>query len=143
MQLNMYKKQAKRLQLEKYVFTGYIHHGQLPLIYQLADVFVSPSDTETQGLTFIEAMSQGTPVIAIKARGPADFIRHGKNGFFANNLDPLEFQELIEKDLSNPSKLAEIKRNAIKKAKEYDYETFRKRMYSGYRQAIENWKENS
>lgn len=138
-QLGMYKKKAKKLELKNYVFTGYIHHAQLPVIYQIADVFISPSDTETQGLTFIEAMSQGTPVIAVKARGPADFIRHGHNGYFASKLDPKEFETLIENVLSNPEKLAEIKKNAKKKAGEYDYNTFRKRLYSGYKQAIRNW----
>ena len=40
----------------------------------------------------------------------------------------------------NPSKLDYIKKNAIKKAQEYDYKTFRKRLYNGYQKAYENWK---
>lgn len=40
-------------------FTGEINHEQIAPYYQLADLFVSSSDTETQGLTYIEAMAAG------------------------------------------------------------------------------------
>ena len=71
-QLGMYKEKAKKLALIDYVFTGYVHHQQLPGIYSAGDVFVSPSNTETQGLTFIEAMSQNIPVIGVNSRGVTD-----------------------------------------------------------------------
>ena len=142
-QLGMYRKKAKSLGLQKYIFTGYVHHSQLPIVYQLGDVFISPSDTETQGLTFIEAMSQGCPVIAIKARGPADFIIHNKNGFFSKTLDPNEFEQLIEGVLQNPEKQQLIRENAIKTAENYNYDSFRKHLYHGYEQAIFLYEEKS
>ena len=142
-QLGMYRKKAKSLGLQKYIFTGYVHHSQLPIVYQLGDVFISPSDTETQGLTFIEAMSQGCPVIAIKARGPADFIIHNKNGFFSKTLDPNEFEQLIEGVLQNPEKQQLIRENAIKTAENYNFDSFRKHLYHGYEQAIFLYEEKS
>ena len=140
-QLGMYQKKAKSLKLKNYIFTGYIHHAQLPIVYQLGDVFISPSDTETQGLTFIEAMSQGCPVIAIKARGPADFIIHNKNGFFSKTLNPNEFENLIDKVLQNPEQWSEIKNNAIKTAENYNYDAFKKKLYLGYDEAALRYKE--
>lgn len=142
-QIGMYRKKAKSLALKKYIFTGYVQHGQLPIVYQIADVFISPSDTETQGLTFLEAMSQGCPVIAVQARGPADFIIHNKNGFFAKSLDPKEFQELIELILDNPEKRSNIRDNAVKTAEHFNYDSFRKQMYSGYEQAARIWQQNN
>lgn len=142
-QLGMYKKKAKTLELQNYIFTGYIHHSQLPIVYQLGDVFISPSDTETQGLTFIEAMSQGCPVIAIKARGPADFIVHNKNGFFSKTLQPSEFELLIDKVLQNPEKWKGIRENAIKTAEKYNYDAFRKNLYHGYEEATTLYQEKT
>ena len=113
----------------------------MPIVYQLGDVFISPSDTETQGLTFIEAMSQGCPVIAIKARGPADFIIHNKNGFFSKTLNPNEFENLIDKVLQNPEQWSEIKNNAIKTAENYNYDAFKKKLYLGYDEAALRYKE--
>ena len=134
-QLGMYKKKAVSLNLKKYIFTGYVGHSHLPIVYQLGDIFISPSDTETQGLTFIEAMSQGCPVVAVKARGPADFIIHNKNGFFSKTLNPSEFEELIDQLLKNPDKLSTIKDNAIRTAENYNYDAFRKNLYKGYEEA--------
>ena len=138
-QLGMYKKKAKNLQLKNYIFTGYVQHAHLPIVYQMADVFISPSDTETQGLTFLEAMSQGCPVIAVRARGPADFIVHNKNGLFAETLSPAEFQSLIEQVLDNPQEYQEIRKSAIRTAEKFNYDSFRKRLYGGYEQAITNY----
>lgn len=55
------EEQVERLTLEDYViFTGPIKHEAVGSYYQAADLFVSASDTETQGLTYIEALAAGT-----------------------------------------------------------------------------------
>ncbi|HEX7368296.1 MAG TPA: glycosyltransferase [Candidatus Saccharimonadales bacterium] len=49
-----------------------------------AQAFIFPTDTEDFGITPIEAMAAGTPVIAYKAGGPLDYVIPGKTGeFFA------------------------------------------------------------
>lgn len=63
------------------LFSGYVPRDDLPSIYPLADVFVFPSKTETQGLVTIEAMICGTPVVAIGEMGTAD-VMNGDNGGF-------------------------------------------------------------
>jgi 1,2-diacylglycerol 3-alpha-glucosyltransferase len=140
-QLGMYKRKAEKLNLKNYVFTGYVMHNILPIVYQTGHVFISPSDTETQGLTFIEAMSQGCPVIAVKARGVVDYIKDKENGLFAENLDPKEFEELIAYAINSPNELDRIKRNAIKTAAQYNYINFKKRLLKGYKKAIDRWRE--
>jgi 1,2-diacylglycerol 3-alpha-glucosyltransferase len=61
------KAQVERLTLEDYViFTGPIPHEDTGNYYRMADLFVSASDTETQGLTYIEALSAGTRCVVYK-----------------------------------------------------------------------------
>jgi glycosyltransferase involved in cell wall biosynthesis len=48
---------------DKLDFTGYVEQEDLPLIYNLADVFIYPSVYEGFGLPVLEAMACGTPVI--------------------------------------------------------------------------------
>ena len=53
------------------------------LVYAAADIFVSPVDNiqETFGLTLLEAMASGLPVVASDWSGYKDIVRDGKDGF--------------------------------------------------------------
>lgn len=62
--VDLLQAQVKRLTLEDYViFTGNIPHEEVASYYQMANLFVSASDTETQGLTYIEALAAGTKCV--------------------------------------------------------------------------------
>lgn len=62
--VNLLKDQVARLTLENYViFTGNVAHNDVGNYYRMADLFVSASDTETQGLTYIEALASGTKCV--------------------------------------------------------------------------------
>ena len=62
---------------------GLVPHELLPDLYSAADVFVSPADSmpETFGLTCVEAMACGVPVIASDWNGYRDTVVHGETGF--------------------------------------------------------------
>lgn len=61
------KDQVRRLTLEDQVlFTGPVAHEDVGNYYRMADLFVSASDTETQGLTYIEALAEGTRCVVYK-----------------------------------------------------------------------------
>ena len=59
------KEQAGKLNIQKHViFTGMIAPSETALYYKAADFFISASTSETQGLTYLESLASGTPVIA-------------------------------------------------------------------------------
>ena len=59
------KKQAAKLGVsDAVVFTGMIPPNETALYYKAADFFISASTSETQGLTYLESLASGTPVIA-------------------------------------------------------------------------------
>ena len=58
-------------------FVGFKTGADLAYYYNLADVFVFPSQWETFGIVMIEAMACGTPVAAYPATGPLDVIDEG------------------------------------------------------------------
>lgn len=65
--VDVLKEQVERLTLEDHViFTGNIPHDQVASYYKMADFFVSASDTETQGLTYIEALGSGRKCVVYK-----------------------------------------------------------------------------
>lgn len=56
-------------------FIGYIAHDKLPELYNLADIAVLPSMwEEPAGLTMVEAMACGTPVITTKSGGIPEYV---------------------------------------------------------------------
>ena len=59
------KEQVKKLEIQdSVIFTGMITPSETALYYKAADFFISASTSETQGLTYLESLASGTPVIA-------------------------------------------------------------------------------
>lgn len=63
------------------IFIGMVEPLQVQEYYQLADVFVSASISETQGLTYIEAAANGLPLLCRKDDCLEDIIKDGVNGY--------------------------------------------------------------
>ena len=63
-------------------FIGKVPASEVPFYYHLADIYTSASITETQGLTFMEAMASGTIVLARFDANLADTIIDGETGYF-------------------------------------------------------------
>lgn len=68
------------------IFTGYIPQEKLPLYYSIADIAVLPSMwDEPAGLTMMEAMACGLPVITTKSGGIPEYI--GRYGIIIERKD--------------------------------------------------------
>lgn len=79
---------AKELGVEKHViFTGMVAPSEVQKYYQLGDIFVSASTSETQGLTYIEAAANGLPLLCRQDDCLRDVIRDGVNGFEYTSSD--------------------------------------------------------
>ena len=94
--------QVQALGIEKNVqFIGYLDRNtELNACYQSADIFVFASKSETQGLVLLEAMAQGTPVVAIAELGTASILIEGQGAHIATE-DSIEFADKINDLLSN------------------------------------------
>jgi glycosyltransferase involved in cell wall biosynthesis len=55
---------------------------EMPLYFQQAEAFIFPTNVEDFGITAVEALSAGTPVIAYDKGGPKDYIIPGQTGEF-------------------------------------------------------------
>ena len=107
---------AKTLNIENNVkFLGYLdRNAELNACYQAADVFVFASKSETQGLVLLEAMAQGTPVVAIAELGTASILIEGE-GALISKENTLEFAEKVHQLLIYPEQRFELGQ----RAKEY------------------------
>ncbi|MBI3587961.1 glycosyltransferase [Candidatus Micrarchaeota archaeon] len=99
---------------------GFLPEQELPLYYAAADVFVTASTFETQGLTVLESMACGTPVVGARAMAIPESIDDGKNGFLFEPSDDGECAEKILKILSmNDSKRRRMREEARAKAEQF------------------------
>lgn len=60
----------------KVTFTGFLPHDQVDRAYRFADVFIMPSITEPFGITSLEAIKNGTPVIISKQSGVSEVLQN-------------------------------------------------------------------
>jgi len=105
--------------------------GKLFEILRESDILVFTSKPgEGLGLTILEAMSQGLPVIATKCGGPEEVVMDGVNGYlvdYSTDEDIVnQFVDKIEFLIKNPGIYEQISKNNIEKAKEWTLEEFSK-----------------
>lgn len=84
--------------ISSYSFVNYIpflSKEDLIKEYRNADIYVMPSLTETFGLTYVEAMSQGLPVIYSKGQGFDSQFEEGMVGYHVNSRDVNEIKSRI------------------------------------------------
>ncbi len=103
---------------DRVIFTGFVPDAELAAYYKAADVFVSASKFETQGITVLEAMACGKPVVSVNYRAVTDFIADGENGFLYD-----EYYENIAGTIEKAINAApRIRKNARRTAERYSKE---------------------
>ncbi len=120
---------------DKVIFTGLIPWEKIPYYYHIADVFVNASESETQGLTYVEALASGTPVLVKNDPCIEDVVEEGYNGFIFNNMD--ECVAKMEYCLTND--LSDIAKNTEPSSQKFSKENFAKNIYATYCEAIEKY----
>lgn len=66
---------------DQVIFTGMVRPEEVGKYYQLGDVFVCASNSETQGITYIEALASGIPALCRKDACLDHVVTDGYNGF--------------------------------------------------------------
>jgi glycosyltransferase involved in cell wall biosynthesis len=72
---------------DKILYLGYIEREQMYRYYQKAKAFLMPIQWEEPfGLTVVEAMACGTPVIALRRGAIPEVVKNNKTGFIVNSI---------------------------------------------------------
>lgn len=89
-------------------------------ILSVCDLFLMPSETESFGLSALEAMACQVPVIASNAGGIPELIQNGISGFMAEvgNVDEMAAKGIYI--LENEERLHQFKANSLARALEFD-----------------------
>ena len=117
------EKQAVTLGVESdVIFTGMVPPDQVQNYYQLGDVFVSASTSETQGLTYIEAAANGLPLLCRQDDCLADVLEEGENGYEYTSAE--EFLNAIDTMMDDDAWRAAAARRSEEIAASFDKKAF-------------------
>lgn len=134
-QFNDVKNKVKELGLDNNVImTGSIDHKILVKsgIYGAADLFVTASPTETQGITTLEAQVNGVVCLGVNKGGIKDLIKDGYNGYLVELNDKKDFCDKIIKLLKDKELYSKMKKNTLKEIQNHDINMVIKSMEKEY-----------
>ncbi|AXH98169.1 glycosyltransferase family 4 protein [Ornithinimicrobium avium] len=117
------RRQVDRLGLTPRVrFVGAIEPTRVPEFYRLADVFVSGSRSETQGLTYLEALASGVPVLCRDDPSVDGVVVDGHNG--RRYQTPEEFTRTLRDLLHDAGLRRRWSEGAVQTAAGFGRDTF-------------------
>jgi glycosyltransferase involved in cell wall biosynthesis len=123
---------------KKVTFAGLVAHRNVPAFYKEADIYIGPSLYESFGVSIIEAMTAGVPVVATRVGAVPEVISDGKSGLVVEFNNPSAIADAVLKLLSN----SEL-RNAMSFAardmiwKRFSWETICSALIRTYREVLD------
>ncbi|MBR0461472.1 MAG: RecX family transcriptional regulator [Erysipelotrichaceae bacterium] len=139
-QLEDLKKMVNGYQLDEYVFfAGKKPFAEVPAYYHAANGFISASTSETQGMTYIEALASGLVVLAHYDQVLDDLIIEGENGYFFETTDDI-YKTIVTFDSLSKEEYERMAEVAIDSAGKYDANKFGRDSMALYEEAIEDYK---
>ncbi len=110
-------KLSKKLNVEKRVhFLGMIDNKELPDFLNMADLFIQPSiGHEAFGITIVEAMACGLPVVASKNGGIVDILTNSNSGFMFEINDRNKMIKMIKNAYNKKELFSKNARSHVEK----------------------------
>ena len=107
---------------KRVIFTGEVPYQDVAMYYHIGDLFLNASISETQGLTFVEAMAAEIPVNARFDDNLVDLLTSNNAGLLYNNEE--EFLENIKKIREDKEFKDEMVNKAFKVSQDFTAEKF-------------------
>jgi glycosyltransferase involved in cell wall biosynthesis len=101
--------------------TGMISYEDVPSYLAMGDIFVTTSIAETFGMSTVEAMAAGLPIMALHSPGTSDIVDDGKTGFLSGE-DMAAFTARLTYLALHPELRREMGAAAREAAGQYDIE---------------------
>jgi len=139
---DLYKDIIKEYNIEdRVIMTGKVPWEEVPYYYHLADIFLTASHTETQGLTVIEAMASGSVPVCVKDESFENAIIDKVDGMLFETKK--ECNEIITKLYNDRELVKKLSLQGIKDSDKFSSKYFAESVLEVYNEAIEKKLENT
>lgn len=137
--LKFYQNEAKELGIEERVhFVGKIPREEIPYCYSAFDCFVSASLSETQGMTYLEALASGLMVFGRRDEVLDGLVEEGKTGYYFDDAQELAAKLDAYFTLPKAQREAHVL-DCVAKTEQYNTELFAQKVLAVYQQAIDDY----
>ncbi len=137
--LKFYQNETKELGIEERVhFVGKIPREEIPYYYSAFDCFVSASLSETQGMTYLEALASGLMVFGRRDEVLDGLVEEGKTGYYFDDAQELAAKLDAYFTLPKAQREAHVL-DCVAKTEQYNTELFAQKVLAVYQQAIDDY----
>jgi glycosyltransferase involved in cell wall biosynthesis len=121
------------------IVTGHVDDDVLMTCYMISDVFVCPSRLEGFGLTVLEAMAAGKPIVASSVGAIPELVQDNENGFLVSSENPNDMAERILRILGDTNLRDRFSRNNLNRIRDkYTWGRCAEMTLGAYDQLLEN-----
>jgi len=117
--------------------TGMSSYEDIPSYLSMCDIFVTTSVSETFGMSTVEAMSTGLPIMGIHSAGTSDIVEDGKTGFLSTE-NVAAFTAKLTYLCLHPSLRKKMGLAAREASQQYDIERTTKILLGHYTRLTQN-----
>jgi len=121
---------------DKVVFAGFVPDDELISYYSCADIFITASKFETQGLTTLEAMACEIPALCANGRAFTDVIKDGYNGYLFEDTQE-DCARVIKLGLEN---IESLRKGARETAENYSMQRTAEQLDRLYSEVVEDYR---
>jgi glycosyltransferase involved in cell wall biosynthesis len=108
---------------QQVVWVGWVQYGQLGTYFQRADVFVLPTFEDVWGMSVLEAMVFGKPILCSTGANASEMVTDGINGYLFQPDDVAALANEMRRFINDPSLGDQMGRNSKKIIANYTPET--------------------
>ncbi len=120
------------------VLTGPATREDVPGLLRACDISLQPSRSEAFGISIIEAMAAGLPVIASRVGGIPEAVEDGVTGILVEPEDAEALAEAIRWMVENPEEREEMGRRGQERAKHFDVNTIAAQLEEIYYEVLDD-----
>jgi 1,2-diacylglycerol 3-alpha-glucosyltransferase len=132
---DVFKELVQTLKItNRVIFTGMVPPHEVGYYYHIADIFVNFSTTETQGLTYIEALASGLPLLVKYDSNLEGVIKQDYNGVYFHNDN--DFIESYKRLTSNEIRFKGIMKNTTLSVEKYSAKNYAKNIEKVYQKVL-------
>jgi phosphatidylinositol alpha 1,6-mannosyltransferase len=121
---------------EKVIFTGVVPKSELKDLYRISDIFLTASMVELQGLSIMEAMASGLPIVASNSMAIPELVKDADNGFLFEPGNGADASEKILKLINDKDLRQKMSLKSLENISTHDINIILSKMEEIYRSLL-------